>query len=193
MLQGILPSFSGLAELPSPVQQFLQSHAFILREPQLVDDLQQKRRSEGAADAVAEQSGGLRQQCQGPEGKAGVQRVSGLQNLQLQDHQKQYESRDSEMTSYRWRHSHQEVRSSYQVPHLPKVQEKAAPACSVFPEFTACPVFPVFTNTPVLARFFFFNSSLNCLLEIRLLKPYPTAGTLHPPAHTVSRHTGQSG
>lgn len=185
MLQGILPSFSGLAELPSPVQQFLQSHAFVLREPQLVDDLQQKRRSEGAADAVAEQSGGLRQQCQGPEGKAGVQRVSGLQNLQLQDHQKQYESRDSEMTSCRWQHSHQEVRRSYHVPHLPKVQEKAAPACSVFPEFTA--------NTPVPARFFFFNSSLNCLLEIRLLKPYATAGTLHPPAHTVSRHTGQSG
>lgn len=102
MLQGILPAFSGLAELPPPVQQFLQSHTFVLREPQLVDDLWQKRRSELAADVVAEQSGGLQQQCQGVKGKAGVQRVSGLQNFQLRDHQKQYESRESEMTSCRW-------------------------------------------------------------------------------------------
>lgn len=69
MLQGILPAFSGLAELPPPVQQFLQSHTFVLREPQLVDDLWHKRRSELAADVVAEQSGGATTAMPGGEGQ----------------------------------------------------------------------------------------------------------------------------
>lgn len=99
MLQGILPAFSGLAELPPPVQQLLKSHTFILREPQLMDNLQQKRRSKVAAEVVTDYDSIARVWM---KGKAGVQRVNGLPNLQLQGHQKQYESRESETVPCRW-------------------------------------------------------------------------------------------
>jgi hypothetical protein len=63
VLQGFLPAFSGLTELPPPVQQLLQSYAFILREPQLMDNLQWNRRIK--VPTVTKLSRGIWQQWQG--------------------------------------------------------------------------------------------------------------------------------